>query len=212
VACSLACVAPTGQHCPSNGPGAGCPDTPTSDWNYLPTNSLNHDINGIAIDAGPSNCAVYEAADFGVYKVGSPSPAQPCGDPSAWTVAGNAGAGFGALQIFQIAGHVQFPITGGGWNITGWTSLFIGTMDNGLWGIFDALPGSTWQCFQDSPASCEPEGSFLQVSQQAFVRQRGITFDSIDKSAMMKLDLDEVTGLLSQDTVWTTLDPPGDGA
>jgi len=48
VTCSDTPIATTGpKHCPTS-------------WNGLPSSSLNHDINGVAFDPGPSNCAVYE--------------------------------------------------------------------------------------------------------------------------------------------------------
>jgi hypothetical protein len=211
ITCSYTPVAPTGQHCPSN---------TNDDWNFLPTGSLNHDINGVGFDSGvgfvgSSNCAIYEAADFGVYRMGNPSPGNPCGDPAAWTIAGNSGAGFGALQIYQVAGYAQFPITGGVLYVSGHTNLFFATMDNGIWGTFDAGV-SKWQCFGPSPSTgdCDSEGSFLQVSQQALVPTQ-VTLDASLfplPGVAAKAWLDQVSGVLSPDAYWTSIDPPGNAS
>jgi hypothetical protein len=125
--------------CSFDGPGPHCPTDPAL-WNHIPASGLNHDINGIAVNPIPfaNNCLMYMAADYGVYKMGPPSAAQPCGDPAAWSIAGNAGTGYGALQIYQLTGQVQYPITGDGIYISGHTSLFFGTQDNNLWATYDA--------------------------------------------------------------------------
>jgi hypothetical protein len=189
---------PTGQHCPSD----------PSNWNLLPTSSLNHDINGIAFSQANDNCALYEVADFGVYRMGNPSPGNPCGDLGAWTIPGNSGAGFGALQLYQIAGYT----TVGTGSVSSHTSLFIATQDNGSWATYDAGV-SKWQCFGDSPSTgnCDPEGSFLQVSQHVLAPTR-ITFDSLYGGVMKSAWLDQVSRELSPYTNWTTIDPPGNGS
>jgi hypothetical protein len=195
-------VALTGQRCPTD---VG------NHWNFLPSSSLNHDINGVALNPIPftNNCAMYMAADFGVYKMGNPSPGLPCGDPSAWSIVGNSGAGYGALQLYQVAGQLQFPIIGGGVNISGHTSIFVGTQDNGLAETFDAGV-SKWQCF-GAAGSCDPEGSFLQAAatpQQSTL----ITLDSLDQQVMKKTNLDPGNGVLSDETAWTSVTPPGNNS
>jgi hypothetical protein len=193
VTCSDTPIATTSpKHCP----------TDPNKWNSLPASSLNHDINGVGLDPGSSNCAVYEVADFGVYRMGNPSPGLPCGDPATWTIAGNSAAGFNALQMYQIAGHVQFSTIG---NVSGHTNLFSGTMDNGVWATYDA-GASKWLWFG------EPEGSFLQASQQQSLAPTLVTFDSIDIGLMKEASLDQVSGLLSSETNWTAANPPGDSS
>ena len=192
------------------GTGLHCPSDPAK-WNLIPTGSLNHDINAIAVNPIPftNNCMIYMAADFGVYKMGTPTAAQPCGDPAAWTIAGNAGAGFGALQIYQLTGQVQFPITGDGVNISGHTSLFFGTQDANLWATYDA-GASRWQCFGGA-GGCDPEGAFLQVAATPQLSSQ-ITLDSLDGSVMEKAVLNQTTGALSDEAPWTAVTPPGNNS
>jgi hypothetical protein len=195
--------------CSFDGPGPHCPTDPAL-WNHIPTTGLNHDINGIAVNPIPfaNNCLMYMAADYGVYKMGPPSAAQPCGDPAAWSIAGNAGAGYGALQIYQLTGQVQYPITGDGIYISGHTSLFFGTQDNNLWATYDAGV-SRWQCF-GAAGFCDPEGAFLQVAPNPQLSSQ-ITFDSLDAGTMQKATLNQANGTLSDETDWTTATPPGNG-
>ena len=195
-------VASTGQRCPTN---------TNNGWNFLPAGSMNHDINGIALNPNPftNNCAMYMAADFGVYKMGPPLPGLPCGAPSAWTIAGNSGAGYASLQLYQVAGTVQFPITGGGVNISGHTSVFIGTQDNGLAETFDAGV-SRWQCF-GAAGFCDPEGKFIQAAPTP-QQSTQITLDSLDAGTMEKATLDPGNGVLSDESPWNAVTPPGNGS
>lgn len=195
-------VASTGQRCPTN---------TNNSWTFLPASSLNHDINGVAFNPIPftNNCAMYMAADFGVYKMGTPSAGLPCGAPTAWTIAGNSGAGYGALQLYQVAGQVQFPITGGGVNISGHTSVFVGTQDNGLAETFD-VGVSKWQCF-GAQGFCDPEGKFIQAAPTPQDSTQ-ITLDSLDGSTMEKATLDPGNGVLSDENAWNAVTPPGNGS
>jgi hypothetical protein len=178
---------------------------PSSVWHRFPDSSLDHDINEIAFDPGSTNCAIYEVSDFGVLKMAPPTSDLPCGDPRAWTLPGSAGVGFGALQIYQIAGHVQYPIAG---VFSGHTNLFIGTMDNLLWGTYDT-GAPRWQCL--GPPSCEPEGTFLQVAAPSQLLTQ-VTFDSLDTGAIKSVQLNQVFGTLSNETDWTNITPPGNGS
>ena len=183
---------------------------PTNVWHQLPDGHLDHDVNEIAFDPNPgaSNCAVFEVSDFGVLKRGPATAELPCGDPSAWTLPSSPGSPLGALQIYELAGQVQYPITGSGVYISGHTSLFIGTMDNLLWETYDAGTGP-WQCL--GPPSCEPEGSFLQVAPPVNLATE-VTFDSLFTGERKKLQLNQVNGALSNETDWTTVNPPGNGS
>ena len=200
VTCSkTAVVATTGQRCPS--------DT-GNHWNFLPNglSAPNHDITGVAFNPVPftNNCAMYMAADYGVYKMANPAPGLPCGDPTAWTIVGNSGAGYGALQIYQVAGQVQFPITGNGVNISGHTSVFIGTQDNGLAETFDAGV-SPWQFIGP------PEGAFIQAAPSPQLSTQ-ITLDSLDAGTMEKYTLDPGNGTLTDNGPWNVVSPPGNGS
>jgi hypothetical protein len=189
----VTCATPgsTGQRCPT--------ETKANPWKFLPTSSLNHDINGIAFDPGSSNCAIYEAADFGLFKAGAPIEGNPCGDPGAWTIAGNAGAGFGALQLYQLAGQAAGTHT----------SLFAGTMDNGILGTFDAF-SPTWSCF-GANGDCDPEGSHIQVAPPSQSSTQ-ITADSLDLGAMVKVSLNQSNGSFSSESTWTSINPPGNSS
>ena len=189
--------------------GAVPQNCPTNNWQNLPNSPLDHDVNEIAFDlvAGASNCPVYEVSDFGVLKRGNVEPGQPCGDPAAWTLVGTAEAGFGALQMFQLNGQVYYPVTGGGVNLSGHTNLFFGTMDNLLWGTYDAGV-SRWQCL--GPPDCTPEGSYLQVGPPVGSLTE-VTYDSLDVGLMKKLTLDQTNGALSNEANFTSHTPPGNG-
>jgi hypothetical protein len=196
--------------CSYTGATPHCPTDPTK-WNSIPASSLNHDINGIAMNPIPftDNCATFMVADFGVYKMGPASVTQPCGGPGAWSIAGNAGAGMDALQMYQMIGSVQYPITGGGVNISGHTSILFGTQDNGLWATYDAGV-SKWQCFGGS-GYCDPEGAFLQAAPTPQLSTQ-ITLDSLDAGSMEKANLDLTTGSLSAESPWTGVTPPGNNS
>ena len=96
--------------CSNTATGERCPANTNDSWAFIPNvpnTNLNHDINGIALSPYPDNCALYEVSDFGVLKMGGASTASPCGNAAAWTLISNASAGFGALQIYDIAGQMR---------------------------------------------------------------------------------------------------------
>lgn len=139
--------APVAQRCPSN---VAVAET----WPRLPDNALNHDINGLAFRPA-SPCPMLMVADYGVYRAGPATPGVPCGAPTAWTHVGRASNGLHSLQIYQVAGQLQFPISGPGTSVGGSTHLFLGTMDNLVWANYNA-GAAGWQGYG-------AEGSFLQV-------------------------------------------------
>ena len=114
-----------------------CPSNMGETWARVPASPLNHDLNGLAFDPA-GNCPLLMVADWGVYRSGNPSPNAPCGADSAWTHVGRASTGLGSLQIYDVAGQLHYPISGSGVSISGYTNLFIGTMDNLLWANHDA--------------------------------------------------------------------------
>jgi len=203
VTCSDTPDPTTGQRCPSDSGGSNSP------WKFLPTNSLNHDINEIAFDPSSTNCAMYEAGDFGLFKMGPPISGAPCGDPGAWSIAGNAGAGLDGQQLYDLNGQVQYPVIGLGESATPFTNIFFGTQDNGLQATFN-VGSSPWQCF-GAAGYCDPEGSFLQVAPLSQSATQ-ITLDSLDAGAMEQASLNEVTGSLGPESASTSITPPGDGS
>jgi photosystem II stability/assembly factor-like uncharacterized protein len=137
-------------------PGAQrCATNVAENWPRLPSSPvLNHDINGIAFVPGNA-CPWLMAADYGVYRAVPTALGAPCGPASGWTHVGKASNGLHSLQIYEVAGQLQFPVTGQGISVSGSTHLFLGTMDNLVWANYDAGPAG-WQGFG-------AEGSFLQV-------------------------------------------------
>jgi photosystem II stability/assembly factor-like uncharacterized protein len=205
VTCSNVPDPTTGQRCPFDSGGNNSP------WRFLPTNSLNHDINEIGFDPA-TNCALYEAGDFGLFRKGPAISGNACGDPGAWSIAGNSAAGLDAMQLYDLAGQVQYPISGLGVNVTPFTNLFFGTQDNGLHASFNAA-GSPWPCFGGS-GFCDPEGSFLQIAPLPISGPltTQVTLDSLDVGTMEKSAMDEGTGALSDEAGFTGVTPPGNGA
>lgn len=199
--------AATGQHCAAN----------TNDsWGFIPAvpnTNMNHDINGIALSPYSDNCAIYEVSDFGVLKMGGASPGNPCGDVAAWTVISNAAAGFGALQIYSIAGLIIWPVSGGGINVSGRTNLFIGTMDNMEWAVADTpTPTAKWQGWGT-------EGSFLQVlnndslsDQVSDYRLNFVDFGDPAGWRAQTIVPDLANGTWANPQQWTGASPPGNGA
>lgn len=145
-----------------NGRVATCTSTPGAQrcrsnalvpWRQIPGNPLNHDISGVAFTPG-SPCPVLMSADFGVFRAGPATPAAPCGVDAGWTQVGKASAGLHALEIYQMTGQLQYPISGGA-SVSGSTHLYFGTQDNLIWANYDAGTAG-WQGFG-------AEGSYLQV-------------------------------------------------
>jgi hypothetical protein len=194
----------TGQHCPAN----------TNDsWGFIPAipnTNMNHDINGIAFSPYSNNCALYEVSDFGVLKMGGATAEAPCGNVADWTLISNAGAGYGALQLYDIAGQMQFPVSGGGVTISGSTTLFIATMDNlEFANAGDGL--AAWQGFG-------AEGSFLQVlNNTALATQPSdlrLTLVDFGCSAFCAETIIPTisNGTWANPQPWTAAVPPGNGA
>jgi photosystem II stability/assembly factor-like uncharacterized protein len=126
---------------PPGSNGQRCPTNTNNSWTFVPNvpnTNLNHDINGVAISPVVDNCPVFEAFDFGVLRRGPTSPTNLCGPVSWWTIAGQNGNGLASLQIYSLTGQVTFPSSGGGTTTSGHTTLAFGTMDNMMWGIYDA--------------------------------------------------------------------------
>jgi hypothetical protein len=196
--------AATGQRCLAN----------TNDsWAFIPNvpgTNLNHDINGIALSPYSDNCALYEVSDFGVLKTGGASPGTPCGNVAAWTLISNASAGFGALQIYDTAGLILWPVSGGGINVSSRTNLFIGTMDNLEWATADTST-AIWQGFG-------AEGSFLQVlnnnamtTQAPDLRLNFVDFGGGGFQAQTIVP-NIANGTWANPQPWTGVSPPGNGA
>jgi photosystem II stability/assembly factor-like uncharacterized protein len=194
VTCTNASVAP---RCPSN---AG------ETWARVPSTPINHDINGMAFDPG-GNCPLLMMADYGVYKSGSPSPGASCGDDAAWTQVGRASTGLRSLQIFQVSGQLHYPVTGPGIFVSGYTNLFLGTMDNWIWANHDA-GGPGWQGFGI-------EGSYLQTLYQATLTTANdlqLTYMEFGSGgSAMKVIPNLQAGSWSTPAAWTTATPPGKG-
>jgi photosystem II stability/assembly factor-like uncharacterized protein len=117
--------------CASGGPGLRCTGTPT------PAFAGHHDPGDIAFrTTGPNvGCPWLETNDGGVYR------SVNCG--VTWSP---AFVGFGALQIYDLAGTVHRGSH---------TDLYLGTMDNELWA--SANSGVTW------PNHVSSEGFFLEA-------------------------------------------------
>jgi hypothetical protein len=202
VTCSLSAA---NQHCPAN----------TNDsWAFIPNvagTNLNHDINGIAVSPYIDNCPLYEVSDFGVLKAGGVSAGSPCGNVAAWALISNASAGYGALQLYDIAGQMQFPVSGGGINISGSTTLFIATMDNlEFANAGDGL--ASWQGFG-------VEGSFLQVlnntslaTQVADLRLNLVDFGDPTQWRAQTIVPNNANGTWTNPQPWTAASPPGNRA
>jgi hypothetical protein len=129
---------------------------------------------------------------------------------AAWTLISNAGAGFGALQIYDVAGQMQFPVSGGGITISGSTTIFIGTMDNMEWAnAGDGL--ANWQGFG-------VEGSFLQVLNNTSLAAQGsdLRLNFVDfgclKFCAQTIDPTISNGTWANPHSWTAAVPPGNGA
>jgi hypothetical protein len=203
----------TCSNTPQAGTGQRCPTNTGNSWAFVPNipgTNMNHDINGIAISPKTDNCAVYEVSDFGVMRKGNAVPGNACGSLGTWTLPGNSEAGFGALQIYQVAGQVQYPVTGGGINISGYTTLFFGTMDNLEWANHDAaVPG--WQAFG-------AEGSFLQVLNDTTLAAQpaDLELNFVDFGGGGIGDFKNVpniaAGTWANMQPWTAVTPPGNGS
>lgn len=116
--------------CATGGPGLRCTGTPT------PAFAGHHDPGDIAFRTTRPNvgCPWLETNDGGVYRT------VDCG--ATWSP---AFVGFGALQIYDLAGTVH----------PSHTDLYLGTMDNELWA--SANGGVTW------PNHVSSEGFFLEA-------------------------------------------------
>lgn len=194
--------------CSGSAPSQRCP-ADNGSWIFLPNvpnTNLNHDINGIAFDPWSSNCAMFEVSDFGVLKKGPPTSSAPCGDLAAWTLISNSWKGFGALQLYSIAGKAQSPTVG----LSGYTTIAIGTMDNMEWVIHDDGGGTGWNGFG-------VEGSFFQVvdANVGPVQPPNFEFHGVDFGgggfAAFKV-LPDFSGGWGNPQSWTNLSPPGNGA
>jgi uncharacterized repeat protein (TIGR01451 family) len=121
-----------------------------------------HDAGDIAFRTTAPNrdCPLLETNDGGVVR------STNCG--ITWT---GPTDGPGALQIYDMAGtwHPAQTIRTGGGSIVvpGHTDLYIGTMDNQLWGSGDA--GLTW------PGTIGPEGFGLQAPQSSASHGQTVT-------------------------------------
>ena len=183
-----------------------CPSNMGETWARVPASPLNHDLNGLAFDPA-GNCPLLMVADWGVYRSGNPSPNAPCGADSAWTHVGRASTGLGSLQIYDVAGQLHYPISGSGVSISGYTNLFIGTMDNLLWANHDA-GGPGWRPFG-------VEGSYLQTVYEAPIAPATdlqLTYMEFGSGGTaMKVVPDIQAGTWSAPAVWTAATPPGNG-
>jgi hypothetical protein len=142
------------------------------------------------------------AADWGVYHAAAATPAG-CGPDAGWTHVGMASTGLGSLQVFQVAGQVHYPITGNGVSISGFTSLFLGTMDNLIWVVRDTSQGH-WN-------GTGLEGSFLQALYDATtVSATDAQFTYMDFEAKAKKRVPNFqTGTWAAEATWTAASPPG---
>ena len=194
--------------CSSGTAGQRCPSNAAEGWLHIPNvpnTNFTHDTNAVAFDPA-TNCAMYQATDFGVFRKGPALPGQPCGALSTWTMAGKAEAGFGALQIYQVAGQVHLLAPA---PKVGFTSLYIGTMDNMEHAVLDTRTAS-W-------SSWGVEGSFLQALSPVLPgntpSDSELTFvDFGSGSFRAKKIVYAVAGGWNAGQTWTTISPPGSGA
>jgi photosystem II stability/assembly factor-like uncharacterized protein len=186
----------TGQRCPTNA---------METWFRVPASGLNHDLNGLAFDPW-GRCPLLMVADYGVYRAAT-APPPTCGADADWVHVGRASTGVGSLQIYQVAGQLHYPITGGGWFTSGYTNLFIGTMDNWLWANHD-VGEHGWQGFGI-------EGSFLQTLYKAAIAPASdlqLTYMEFgSRGTAKKIRPNLQTGAWSQPSDWTAITPPGNG-
>jgi photosystem II stability/assembly factor-like uncharacterized protein len=184
-----------------------CPSNAREAWARVPASPLNHDINDLAFAPG-GNCPRLMVADWGVYRSGNSSPNLPCGADDAWTHVGRASTGLGSLQIYDVTGQLHYPVSASGVSISGYTNLFIGTMDNLLWATHDA--GSAgWQGFGT-------EGSYLQSVYEAPIGPASdlqLTYMEFGGGgrAMKNVPNVQAGTWSSQPTAWTASVPPGNG-
>jgi len=184
-----------------------CPTNAGETWARVPASTLNHDINGLAFDPS-GNCPRLMVVDWGVYRSGNASASFPCGADDAWTHVGRSSTGLGSLQIYDVTGQLHYPISGSGVFLSGYTNLFLGTMDNLLWATRDA--GSAgWRGFGI-------EGSYLESIYQAplgpatDLQLTYMEFGGGGKA--MKLVPNVQAGTWpSPPTPWTASVPPGNG-
>jgi hypothetical protein len=142
--CSTTPDPSTNHRCPSN-----------NSWKDVPVN-YNHDIDGLAWDPSPGNCPLFSVGDYNVMRRGAGSASDPCGEFLPWT-ASSASSGLGALQVYDIAGQVQYPVTRSGAPASPYTTVFAGTQDNAISIYSDA--SKNWQAVPNAI-----EDSFLQVA------------------------------------------------
>jgi photosystem II stability/assembly factor-like uncharacterized protein len=199
VTCAKPPAGSNAQRCPT--------DSTTSPWPFIPSTSLNHDVNGVAISPGPDNCAVYEPFDFGVLKRGPAVAGAPCGSLAALTIAGQSGAGFGAFQIYSLTGQVTLPHIGRV-PTNGNTALAFGTMDNMMYAIQDA-DTLGWHGFGI-------EGGFTQMladsSLATTFADRALTYADFGLGEGMKLLPPVGTGAWGTEQAFTAATPPGNAA
>ena len=183
-----------------------CPSNSGETWARVPDSGLNHDISGLAFDPG-GTCPQLMVGDYGIYRAGNSTPTAPCGEDASWTHVGRASTGLGALQIYQVAGQLHYPVTGGGVFVSGYTNLFIGTMDNWLWTIHD-LGSQGWQGFGI-------EGSYLQTLYEAPLVPASdlqLTYMEFGSGGTAKKIVPDLqAGTWSAPLNWTAITPPGNG-
>ena len=188
--------------CSNSAGGPRCPSNAGETWSRVPASTLNHDLSSLAFDP-TGNCPLLMTGDYGVYRAATTPP--PCGADANWTHVGRASTGLGSLQIFQVAGQLHYPITGEGVFISGYTNLFIGTMDNWLWANYDA-GGPGWQGFGI-------EGSYLQTLYQApIAAATDLQLTYMDFGfgpAARKIIPNIRSGTWSAPSQWTAATPPG---
>ena len=191
--------------CTNNSAGPRCPSNAGETWARVPDSPLNHDINGLTFDPH-SNCPMLMAADYGVYRMGNPTAASPCGGDATWTHVGRTSNGLGSLQLYQVAGQLHYPLSGDV-ATNGYTNIFIGTMDNWLWVNRDAGPVG-WRGFGI-------EGSYLQTIYEApLAPETDLQVTYIDfgmRGKAQKIVPNLRTNSWSSPADWTAVTPPGNG-
>jgi hypothetical protein len=133
--------------------------------------------------------------DFGIVR-GDPAGTTTCSDGALWSVIGSGVGGYNALQLYSVAGQVNAQ--------AGVTNLYLGTMDNLIWGNNDAS-ATGWV------ALLGPEGLALDTPHSAPAidpRFLGVTGTKCSPCSTFYVPRN-TAGAWGPVQSWPGMDPPG---